>query len=122
MDLLQTALSPQIATAAADKLWQFQLRKENMALLEQIREQESLRQVAAAEANKKFKESADRIIALESRISELERERARDVQARKEFMKGDAAFKAELKHFLDGRFSEGLLEVALVARQWTDDL
>ncbi len=36
MDRLQAVLSPKLAGVAADKLWQFQLRKENKALLEQL--------------------------------------------------------------------------------------
>jgi hypothetical protein len=123
MDRLQTALSPKnvkVAASAADTLWQFQLRKENKALLEQIQEQERRRQVDAAEADRKFKESANRIIALESRISEMERERVREEQARKVFIKGDAAFKAELKSFLEGRFSEGSHRT-LLTRYQTDD-
>jgi len=110
MDRLQAALSPKLASVAADKLWQFQLRKENKALLEQLQENERRRQFDAAESNKKLKENADRIIALESRLAQHEREKARDEQARKEFMKGDAAFKAMVKDYLERRVPEGMSE------------
>jgi hypothetical protein len=116
MDPLQAAMSPKMGAVAADKLWQFQLRKENKALLEQLQEQERHRQFDAAEVDRKLKESADRIITLESRLSEVEREKARDNQARKEFIKGDAAFKAYIKNFLEGRLSEGLLLGNLLAQ------
>jgi hypothetical protein len=104
---MQSSLTSNLAAVAGDKLWQFQLRKENKALLEQLQEIERRRQFDAAEAEKKLKESTDRIIALESRLSEIEREKNRDDQARKEFMKGDAAFKSDFKNFLEGRISEG---------------
>ena len=107
MDRLQAALSPKLAGVAADKLWQFQLRKENKALLELVQENERRSQLDTAEASRKHKESTDRIIALESRLAEHEREKARDEQARKEFMKEDAAFKVMVKGFLEGRVTEG---------------
>jgi len=110
MDRLQAALSPKLAGVAADKLWQFQLRKENKALLEQIQEIERRRQSDAAEANRKFKETADRMIALESRVAEHEREKTKSEQAVKHFMKEGAAFKAIVKDFLEGGVPEGMLE------------
>ena len=109
-----------MAAVAADKLWQFQLRKENKALLEQLQENERRRQLDASEAERKLKDSADRIIALESRLSEVEREKFRDDEARKEFMKADAAFKADFKNFLEGRLSEGSLLEDLIIPQLTD--
>jgi len=104
-------LSPRLAPVASDKLWKHQLRKENKALLEQLQENERRRQSDAAEAAMKEKEIADRIMALESRISEIEREKNKDDQARKEFAKGEAAFKSDLKTFLEGRISDSLLIV-----------
>ena len=104
-----------------NKLWQFQLRKENKVLLEQMQEHEKRRQFDAAESDRKLKEGADKIIALESRLAEYERERTRDDQARKEFMKADAAFKAEFKNFLEGRVSECTLGLNLRARCRADD-
>ena len=121
MDRLQSALNPNLAAAAADKLWQFQLRKENQALLEQLKENERRRQFDAAEAERKHKENADRIIALESRLSEVEREKIKDDQARMEFMKGDAAFKSNLKSFLEPRVSEGWLGAIVLARKEADN-
>jgi hypothetical protein len=107
MDRMQTTLSPNRAAVAADKLWQFQLRKENKALLEQLQENERRRQFDAAEAERKLTESTNRIIALESRLSEIEREKTKDDQARAEFIKGDTAFKSDFKNFLEGRISQG---------------
>jgi hypothetical protein len=120
MDRLQVAMGPKMAAVAADKLWQFQLRKENKALLEQLQENERRRQLDASEAERKLKDSADRIITLESRLSEVEREKIRDDEARKEFMKADAAFKADFKNFLEGRLSEGSLLEDLIITQLTD--
>jgi hypothetical protein len=120
MEGLQVAMGPKMAAVAADKLWQFQLRKENKALLEQLQENERRRQLDASEAEKKLKDSADRIIALESRLSEVECEKSRDDEARKEFMKADAAFKADFKNFLEGRLSEGSLLEDLIITQLTD--
>lgn len=112
MDRLQAALSPKPAAVATDKLWQFQLRKENKALLEQLQENERRRQYDTAESDRKLKESADKIIALESRLAEHDREKIKDDQARREFMKEDAAFKTNLKNFLEGRLSEGLFRMS----------
>ncbi|KAE9381500.1 hypothetical protein N431DRAFT_425071 [Stipitochalara longipes BDJ] len=106
MDRLQTTLSPKLAGVATDKLWQFQLRKENKALLDQIQENERRRQFDTTEADRKLKESTDRITALESRLAKYEREKTREDQARRDFMKEDAAFKTNLKNFLEGRVSE----------------
>jgi hypothetical protein len=121
MDRLQTAPSPKMAAIMADKLWQFQLRKENKALLEQILELESRHQFDAAEADRKHNESADQIVALESRLAEIEREKNRNDQVWNGFMKEDGAFKANVKTFLEGRLSEGTFRMALLSRNRADD-
>lgn len=100
-------LSPKLAAVAADKLWQFQLRKENKALLEMMQELERRRESDAAEVASKQKESTDRIIALELRLSEFEREKIKNEHVQREFAKADAAFKSDMKSFLEGRISEG---------------
>jgi DNA repair exonuclease SbcCD ATPase subunit len=121
MDRLQSGLNPNLAATVADKLWQFQLRKENKAILDQLQENERRRQADAAEAERKLKESANRIKALESRLSEVEREKIKEDQARKEFMKVDAAFKANFKTFLEGRLYEGWWRMHVLVRQEADN-
>ena len=107
MDNQETASTTRQAGVAADKLWQYQLRKENKALLEQLQENERRRQFYEAEADKKAKECADSIIALETKISEHEREKTRIDRAVKDMEMGQKTFKSGMMNFLQGRNPEG---------------
>lgn len=109
MASVQTPASTNQSTAemAANTLWEYQLRKENKAILEQIRKYGDKRDADVAENMKRFQEGEKRRLALEARVVELERDRRLQDARAAEHKKECAAKLAELENFLKGRVTEG---------------
>lgn len=66
-------MTSSISDVAADRLWQFQLRKENKAILSQLQSSEQKRQLMLEENERRFKVSEEKMARLESKLAELER-------------------------------------------------
>jgi DNA repair ATPase RecN len=63
-----------MSAGAADRLWEHQLRKENRAILDQLKELEKQRRNADDEILRKVQESEERLDAMEARLSEVDAE------------------------------------------------
>lgn len=66
-------MTSSISDVAADRLWQFQLRKENKAILSQLQSSEQKRQLMLEENERRFQVSEEKMARLESKLAELER-------------------------------------------------
>lgn len=108
---VQTPASTNQSTAemAANTMWEYQLRKENKAILEQIRKYGDKRDADVAENMKRFQEGEKRRLALEARVAELERDQKLQDARAAEHKKECAARLQELENFLKGRVTEGKL-------------
>ena len=94
----------------ADRLWTFQLRKENRALLELLEESKRQQQVIDAENRRKIKEGEERLAALEAKEVEYERQKQRELEALSKDREEVASMKAQMESFLrQQRVSDGLL-------------
>ena len=94
----------------ADRLWTFQLRKENAVLLELLEESKRQQQVTDAENKRKIKEGEERLAALEAKEVEYELQKQRELQALSKDREEVASMKAQMESFLrQQRVSDGLL-------------
>ncbi|POS86813.1 hypothetical protein EPUL_001264 [Erysiphe pulchra] len=88
---------PSIAHVAADRLWQFQLRKENKAILDELQDHENKRKSLLETNQKRFEAGEERILKLEAKIVQLEQEHSKKMQAWEKFKNEQRAQTAELK-------------------------
>lgn len=95
------------AEMAANTMWEYQLRKENKAILDQIRKYGEKRDADVAENMKRFQEVEKRRLALEARITELERDQKLQDARAAEHKKECAAKLAEMENFFKGRVNDG---------------
>jgi hypothetical protein len=94
----------------ADRLWTFQLRKENAALLKLLEECKRQQQIIDAENKRKIKEGEERLAALEAKEVEYERQKQRELEALIKDREEVASMKAQIESFLrQQRVSDGLL-------------
>jgi len=94
----------------ADRLWTFQLRKENAALLKLLEESKRQQQVIDAENKRKIKEGEERLAALEAKEVEYELQKQRELEALSKDREEVASMKAQMESFLrQQRVSDGLL-------------
>lgn len=105
------------AEAGKDRLWEFQLRRENKSILQEIRSAAKNREMDQAEFVRQTKAARDRLTALETRLAELEHARKEDEKARENWMKDAAAFKSSMADFLSGRLNEGLTHIVYEQHQ-----
>ncbi|KAI1003576.1 hypothetical protein K3495_g4636 [Podosphaera aphanis] len=98
-----------IAEVAADRLWQFQLRKENKTILDRLETNEQMKEMLHQKTEKKLQEGEEKLKRLEARISELERECLSKKQAFENFKLEQksqiAEIKQQIKQFLESRNS-----------------
>ena len=108
---LMTPISANKSTAetAANNLWEYQLRKENKAILEQVRKIGEKRDADVSENMRRMQEGEKRRLVLEARVAELERDH-KDYDARMAEHKKECAAKlAEMENFLKDRTTVGKL-------------
>ncbi|KAE8441349.1 hypothetical protein EG329_005498 [Mollisiaceae sp. DMI_Dod_QoI] len=112
MGPVQTPVPTTQSTAeiAANSLWEYQLRKENRAILEQIRKIGDKRDAEVSENMKRFQEGEKRRLALEARVLELEREQKLQDARVAEHKKQCAAKLVDMENFLRGRLSDEELQ------------
>ncbi|KAI6250130.1 hypothetical protein HI914_01735 [Erysiphe necator] len=93
----ESKASSSIAHIAADRLWQFQLRKENKAILDELKDHDKKR-ISLLETNQnRFEAGEDRILKLEAKITQLEQEHNKKMQAWEKFKNEQRAQTTELK-------------------------
>ncbi|SZF00283.1 unnamed protein product [Blumeria hordei] len=78
-------MTSSISDVAADRLWQFQLRKENKAILSQLQSSEQKRRLILEENERRFQVSEEKIARLESKLAELERRYASKLEVLEQF-------------------------------------
>lgn len=105
------------AEAGKDRLWEFQLRRENKSILQEIRTAAKHREIDQVEFARQTKAASERLFALETKVAELEHARKEDEKAREKWMDDAAAFKSSMADFLSGRLSEGLARIAYKLHQ-----
>jgi hypothetical protein len=94
----------------ADRLWTFQLRKENADLLKLLQESKRQQQAADAENKRKIKEGEERLTALEAKEVEYELQKQRELEALRKDREEVASIRAQMESFLrQQRVSDGLL-------------
>lgn len=103
---------------AANTLWEYQLRKENKAILDQIRKYGDKRDADVAENMRRFQEGEKRRLALEARVAELERDQKLQDARAAEHKKECAAKLAELENFLKGRITDEELRKIMSGGQY----
>ncbi|RKF58724.1 hypothetical protein OnM2_065031 [Erysiphe neolycopersici] len=89
--------SPSIAHVAAERLWKFQLRKENKAILDELQDHENKRKSLLETNQKRFEAGEERILKLEAKIVQLEQEHNKKMEAWEKFKNEQRAQTAELK-------------------------
>lgn len=103
------ATKPPTTEMAASNLWEYQLRRENRAILERVRKIGEQRDADVSENMKRIQEAEKRRLALEARVAELEKEqKLKDARA-VEHEKACAAKMAEMEKCLRSRLTEGEL-------------
>ncbi|TQS37530.1 hypothetical protein Golomagni_01991 [Golovinomyces magnicellulatus] len=99
-----TSSSISVHEMATDKLWRFQLRKENRAILVELQENERRRKSLLEANRKRFEIAEEKILLLESKIAQLEQENLKNLQLweklKNEQRAEMAELKMQLKHFL----------------------
>ncbi|CZR51194.1 uncharacterized protein PAC_01069 [Phialocephala subalpina] len=106
------------AEMAANTMWEYQLRKENKAILDQIRKYGEKRDADVAENMKRFQEVEKRRLALEARVTELERDQKLQDAHAAEHKKECAAKLAEMENFLKGRVNDEELRKIMSGGQY----
>jgi septal ring factor EnvC (AmiA/AmiB activator) len=117
-----TEAQPSVSTSstietAKDRLWEFQLRKENKAILQEIKIAAKDRQKDQAEYERKMKASSGRIDALEAKLADLERLYKEHAHAREKWMEEAAAFKSSMANVLAQHLNEGFTHASLTISQ-----
>jgi hypothetical protein len=97
-----------IAETARDRMWEFQLRKENKAMLQEIRNAAKQRELEQAEIDRTTRASTELLATIEARLAALENAYKEDQKGREKFMDDAARFRAQMTEFLSARFNEGV--------------
>lgn len=92
---------------AKDQLWTFQLRKENKAMLQEIRNLQEQRQIAHAEFEGSIKVATDHLAKVDARVTELEQKHWENVELQEKFREEIAALQSKMAETMTGRFHQG---------------
>lgn len=92
---------------AKDQLWTFQLRKENKAMLQEIRDLQERRQTDYADFEGSLRVATDNLAKVDARVTELERRHAEDVQSQEKFREEIAALQALMAERMASKFHQG---------------
>jgi flagellar motility protein MotE (MotC chaperone) len=95
------------ADLAANKLWEYQLRRENKVILQEIKEAAKRREANNAEAERKTNVLDERIAALEAKVAEFERMYKEDEKARAKWNEEAVALRSAMAGFLAGQVRAG---------------
>ncbi|RKF55365.1 hypothetical protein GcC1_204005 [Golovinomyces cichoracearum] len=82
---------------ATDKLWRFQLRKENKAILVELQENERRRKSLLEANQKRFEVAEEKIFKLELKVAQLEKENLKNLQLWEKLKNEERAEMTELK-------------------------
>lgn len=93
------------AEMAKDRLWEYQLRRENQVILKEIRDAAKRREANTTEVKEKEVAYEQRIAIIEAKILELEQLHKDDVEARAKWAVEAAAFRSTMAAFIEGKMS-----------------